>query len=91
MPRTLPLPADGYEAIPDFPELIRHPDVLAGRPCIRGTRISVDLILGFLAAGSSVDEIEAAYEDLAKEEIVAVLRYAAASIPGAPPRESVAA
>lgn len=82
MARPLPLPPEGYIEIPGFPELIRHPEVLGGKPCIRGTRISADLVLGFLAGGSSVDEIRDEYEDLTRQEIVAVIRYASALMPG---------
>lgn len=91
MSRTLPLPAHEYIPIPGFPQLARHPGVLGGKPCIRGTRISADLILGFLANGSTVDEIHAEYDHLDREEIVAVVHYAAALLPGTLPRERAVA
>lgn len=48
-----------------------------GKPCIRGTRIWVSLIMDNLAAGVSEDEILAAYPTLAKEDIRAAITYAA--------------
>jgi uncharacterized protein (DUF433 family) len=53
------------------------PNVCHGKPCIKGTRIWVSLIVDNLAAGSDADEIIAAYPALAKEDIKAALAYAA--------------
>jgi uncharacterized protein (DUF433 family) len=53
------------------------PGVCSGKPCIRGTRIWVSLILDNLAAGSSEEEILSAYPSLTKEDILAALAYAA--------------
>lgn len=52
------------------------PGVLRGKPCIKGTRIPVGLILGYLAAEKSSDEIIAEYPDLTRERIAACLDYA---------------
>lgn len=52
------------------------PDVLRGKPRIKGTRIPVSLILGYLAAGNTFEEIIEEYPDLAKEQIAACLDYA---------------
>lgn len=52
------------------------PDVLRGKPRIKGTRIPVSLILGYLAAGHTADEIIKEYPDLTKEQIAACLDYA---------------
>ena len=54
------------------------PKVCFGKPCIRGTRIWVSLIVDNLAAGISETEILAAYPSLTKEDIRAALTYAAA-------------
>ena len=48
-----------------------------GRPCIRGMRIAVADVLGWLAAGMSVEEILADYPELTEEDIRAALAYAA--------------
>jgi len=51
-------------------------DVLRGKPRIKGTRISVSLILGYLAAGNDFEEIIKEFPDLTKEQIAACLDYA---------------
>lgn len=53
------------------------PQVCFGKPCIKGTRIWVSLILDFLASGESEDDILAAYPQLSREDIRAALAYAA--------------
>ena len=53
------------------------PNICHGKPCIKGTRIWVSLIVDNLAAGSSETEILNAYPSLAKEDLKAALAYAA--------------
>ena len=53
-----------------------HPDVLVGKPTIRGMRISVEQILGALAAGVPEQELFEDYPALEPEDIRAVLLYA---------------
>jgi uncharacterized protein (DUF433 family) len=48
-----------------------------GKPCIRGLRYPVETVLEWLASGMTVDEILADYEDLEREDILAVLGFAA--------------
>lgn len=48
-----------------------------GRPCVRGMRISVSDVLGWLAAGMSHDDIRADYPELTEDDIRACLAYAA--------------
>jgi uncharacterized protein (DUF433 family) len=52
-------------------------DICFGKPCIRGTRIWVSLIMDNLAAGVSEDEILSAYPTLEKNDIRAAISYAA--------------
>lgn len=52
------------------------PDVLRGKPRIKGTRIPVSLILGYLAAGKTRKEIIKEFPDLKEEQIAACLDYA---------------
>ena len=52
------------------------PTVLRGKPRIKGTRIPVSLILGYLAAGHSPDQIIAEFPDLQHEHLAACLDYA---------------
>ncbi|MCO5760981.1 MAG: DUF433 domain-containing protein [Gammaproteobacteria bacterium] len=54
-----------------------NPEICHGKPCIRGLRYPVQNVLEWLASGMSVEEILADYEDLEREDILAVLAYAA--------------
>jgi len=56
------------------------PKVLAGKPAIRGTRLSVEFIIGLLAHGSTVDEILTEYKSLTEEDIQACLLFAGESL-----------
>lgn len=53
------------------------PNVCFGKPCIRGTRIWVSLILDFLANGMSMDEILVEYPQLTEDDIRAAIAYGA--------------
>jgi len=57
--------------------IIVNPDIISGKPIIRGTRIPVDLILKLLAQGISIKEILDDYPHLTKEDIQAALLYGA--------------
>ncbi len=52
------------------------PEILRGKPRIKGTRIPVTLVLGYLAAGKSAEEIIAEFPDLTRDQIAACLDYA---------------
>jgi uncharacterized protein (DUF433 family) len=54
-----------------------NPKVCHGKPCIKGTRIWVSLIVDNLAFGSTEDEILEAYPSLSRDDIKAALAYAA--------------
>jgi uncharacterized protein (DUF433 family) len=56
--------------------IVADPDVLVGKPVIKGTRISVDLVMDLLAAGYSPDQVRQQYDHLALEDIHACLAYA---------------
>ncbi|MCD6265227.1 MAG: DUF433 domain-containing protein [Deltaproteobacteria bacterium] len=60
-----------------FKRISINPKICAGKPCIRGTRIWVSLIVDNIAAGIPDKEILAAYPSLTKEDIRAALAYAA--------------
>jgi uncharacterized protein (DUF433 family) len=53
------------------------PQVCHGKPCVRGLRYPVDFILELLSSGMTTDDVLADYEDLEREDILAVLAYAA--------------
>jgi uncharacterized protein (DUF433 family) len=56
--------------------IVSSTDVLRGKPRIKGTRISVSLILGYLAAGDTAEKIIVEFPDLTTEQIMACLDYA---------------
>jgi uncharacterized protein (DUF433 family) len=56
--------------------IVVDPEILAGRPVIRGTRLAVEFILELLAAGQSEDEVLTNYPGLTREDILACLSYA---------------
>ena len=56
--------------------IVSTSEVLRGKPRIKGTRIPVSLILGYLAAGNTTEGIIKEFPDLAKEHIAACLDYA---------------
>jgi uncharacterized protein (DUF433 family) len=57
--------------------IITSPEVLVGKPVIRGTRLSVDFILGLLADNWTYEEVLKNYPGLVMEDILACLEYAA--------------
>ena len=54
-----------------------NPDICHGKPTIRGLRYPVETILELLSSGMTTEEILADYEDLEREDILAVLAFAA--------------
>ena len=54
-----------------------NPDICHGKPTIRGLRYPVETILELLSSGMTIEEILADYEDLEREDILAVLAFAA--------------
>lgn len=56
--------------------IVIDPQMNNGKPTIKGTRISVQTVLEFLAAGDSIDEVVEAYPSLSRDDVLACLRYA---------------
>lgn len=54
-----------------------NPEICFGKPCIRGTRIWVSLVLDFLSAGTTFEEILEDYPSLTREDILAAIAYGA--------------
>ncbi len=54
-----------------------EPAICHGKPCIRGLRYPVEVILDLLSAGMTIDDILADYKDLECDDILAVLAFAA--------------
>ena len=57
--------------------ITRNPEVMGGKPCIRGMRVTVGTIVGLVASGRTNAEILAAYPYLEEEDIRQSLSYAA--------------
>jgi uncharacterized protein (DUF433 family) len=57
--------------------IVINPKIMRGKPIVKGTRITVEQVLKLLAQGLSTDEILKDYPHLTKEDITAVLLYAA--------------
>jgi uncharacterized protein (DUF433 family) len=62
--------------MPPSERIVVDPEVLAGKPVIRGTRLAVEFILELLAAGQSENEVLANYPGLTREDILGCLSYA---------------
>lgn len=54
-----------------------NPEVMGGRPTIRGMRVTVGMIVGQIGAGRSIDDLLVDYPYLEREDILQALRYAA--------------
>ena len=57
--------------------ITRNPEIMAGKPCIRGMRVTVGTVVGLVAAGHSTAEILQAYPYLEEDDIRQSLAYAA--------------
>ena len=60
-----------------FDRITRAPGVMGGKPCIRGMRVTVGMIVGQMGAGQTIDTMLADYPYLEREDILQALRYAA--------------
>jgi uncharacterized protein (DUF433 family) len=60
-----------------FDRIVSDPALLAGKPHVRGTRISVEVVLEWLASGGTMAEIVQAYPHLAPADVEQAVRYAA--------------
>jgi uncharacterized protein (DUF433 family) len=59
------------------PWIVADPNICAGKPTIKGTRIMVKNILGMVAGGDGIDDILSSYPELNREKVQAALEYAA--------------
>ncbi len=57
--------------------IVSEPDIMQGRPTIKGTRVTVERILDDLGHGAAIEDILADYPHLAREDVLAALRFAA--------------
>jgi uncharacterized protein (DUF433 family) len=63
--------------MPNLNRITQRAEVMGGKPCIRGMRVTVGMIVGQIGAGRNVDELLAEYPYLEREDIMQALRYAA--------------
>jgi uncharacterized protein (DUF433 family) len=74
-------PGEAFWYVIDMSTLLSRitidPSVCHGKPCVRGLRYPVEMLLELLSSGMTIDEILADYEDLEREDLLAVLAFAA--------------
>jgi uncharacterized protein (DUF433 family) len=61
----------------NFARITQNPAVMGGKPCIRGLRVTVGMIVGPIGAGRTVDDLLSDYPYLEREDILEALGYAA--------------
>lgn len=64
----------------EHPRIALAPDILAGKPVIRGTRLSVEFIIGLMAEGWTETDILGNYQGITHDDIIACLAYARDSL-----------
>jgi uncharacterized protein (DUF433 family) len=73
----------GYDTIPvmnNLDRIVVDPDILVGKPVVKGTRLSVDFLLGLLAQGWTEAEILRNYPGLEREDLLACWAYASEAV-----------
>ncbi len=68
---------DEEMVVPPLDRITQQPEVMGGRACIRGMRVTVGMVVGQIGAGHSIDEVLTDYPYLEREDILQALRYAA--------------
>jgi uncharacterized protein (DUF433 family) len=66
----------------EFDRITQNPAVMVGKACIRGMRVTVEMIVGQIGSGTSIDELLDAYPYLEREDVLQALRYAAWLVSG---------
>lgn len=69
--------AGTLEGMSNLARITTDPSICHGKPCIRGLRYPVDVILDLLAAGMTIDDVLGDYPDLVREDVLAALEYGA--------------
>ena len=59
-----------------FDRIVANPGVLGGKPCVKGTRLSVEFLLELAASGASRDQIVARFPQLGPADVEQAFRYA---------------
>ena len=64
-------------ALNSFPRITRTPGVMGGKPCIKGSRMTVGMIVGQIGEGATLEELMDDFPELKREDILEAIRYAA--------------
>ena len=59
-----------------FDRITQTPDIMGGKPCVRGTRVTVGMIVGEIGAGTSIEALLADYPYLDRDDVMQALRHA---------------
>jgi uncharacterized protein (DUF433 family) len=65
------------DAMGRLDRITQQPEVMGGRPCIRGMRVTVGMLVGQIGTGRSIDQLLADYPYVEREDILQALQYAA--------------
>ncbi len=60
-----------------FERITQHPEIMGGKACVRGTRVTVGMIVGQIGTGKSTEALLGDYPYLKRDDILEALRYAA--------------
>jgi uncharacterized protein (DUF433 family) len=63
--------------VENLDRITQRPDVMGGKACVRGLRVTVGMVVAQIAAGRSIDDLLVDYPYLEREDILQSLRYAA--------------
>ena len=63
--------------MPLIDRITQDPAIMGGKPCIRGMRVTVGMIVGQIGAGRTIEELLGDYPYLEREDVLQALRYAA--------------
>ena len=59
-----------------FDRITQTPDIMGGKPCVKGTRVPVGMIVGEIGAGTSIEALLADYPYLERDDVMQALRHA---------------
>ena len=72
----------------DVPRIVTSPDVMSGKPVIRGTRITVEIVLRRIADGYSIADLQEDWPHVTADDIKAAIAFAADQLPRSAPVEA---
>jgi uncharacterized protein (DUF433 family) len=77
MPPPVRLRGQKENSMGQLDRITQQPDVMCGKACIRGMRVTVSMVVGQIGTGQSIDEVLGDYPYLEREDVMQALRYAA--------------